>query len=189
MWRLHAIPQKTRQKSQERITKKTQVLNRDLVFVSKTVPKNKMILLGVPHQYVESQIKQAILTNFKAYEDEITFLAAHKSKRNSDTKNWIIVLPRALGKTIVQENGLTIGLHFCRIRMLQKRCSAAETIRTFRTPQSFTKTELSAQTAPKNMNPGRATISCCVSTVFTNITKTAHSIRRVTSPLILPARF
>lgn len=100
----------------KRELQQNQILNRTLVVLHKTIPTFKMILLDVPEQIKDTQIKENIQTNFQAREDELLFLTSFKSRKSQNTKNWIIVMPRGLGRAIIASNGLILGLKSCRLR-------------------------------------------------------------------------
>lgn len=92
-----------------------QKLNKHLVFLTKTAHTEKMILLKAPPEYSEEHIKQSILKKYKAYRDEIKILAAQKSRKDPEAKDWILVLPLDLGRATVR-GGIDLGVHHCNIR-------------------------------------------------------------------------
>lgn len=176
-----------RDKSQERITKKPGTKQGSGVCV-KNSPEEQNDLAGSSPSICRMTNITGHPYQFQDYEDEIIFLAAHKSKRNPDTKDWIIVLPMALGKTIVQENGLTIGLHFCRVR-------THTSVQRCRNCQDFSHSTKFYQnrTFCPNCSQKHEPRACddklmCINCIYSNNENGTH-IRRATSPLIIPARF
>lgn len=100
----------------KRELQQNQSLNRTLVVINKNTPTHKMILLGVPEKITGAQIEENIQHNYYAREDEVKILTSFKSRRTPDAKDWILVMPRGLGKAIIATDGLTLGLKFCRLR-------------------------------------------------------------------------
>lgn len=95
---------------------KNKHLNRVLTFVTQAPDQHKMILLGVPETVDREHLHAHFTANYAAHPDEVILLKDLVNKRDNKKKDWIILMPRELGKTIIAEGEMTIGLKSCPLR-------------------------------------------------------------------------
>lgn len=146
-----------------------QALNRKLSAVPKALPQQKMILLQVPSHTTEDQIKTAVTTHYEVLPHEIMVLKTLQNRIVTETNDIILLMPKSLGHSIIEDGGLTLGLstHMLRPHTTVPRCRKCQALTHI---QRFCKREV-----PSCVNCGREHTdpNCgrpprCVNCVFHN---------------------
>lgn len=107
---------KTDQVSLMREFQTHQKLNKELTFKTQTPDQHKMILIGVPAQIPKTALEAELARNYNAHPDEVILLKDLKNKKDPGAKDWILLMPRELGQSLIADGDLILGLHNCPLR-------------------------------------------------------------------------
>lgn len=139
-----------------------EILKRDL---QKRPPaqKEKMRIFNAPPTVENTDIIEAIAKTYKAHRDEIQVLKSQRSRTSEDTKDWIVVMPIALGREVVM-GGLTLGFRSCRVRphTTVPRCTKCQSLEhpTRRCQNDYFCSNCGDKHAPSECNKAPKCINC-----------------------------
>lgn len=106
----------TEMKTLQQELSKNQQLNRHLNFIQKPMLLHKMILLGVPKHMTTENLYDTLERTYYITQADIQVLREQINRHNTDTKDIILLLPKSLGKAIISDGGVIIGLKTCKLR-------------------------------------------------------------------------
>lgn len=80
---------------------KNKNLNQKLNFLQKAPLRNKIILQGAPITLDKTALDEILADSYMVKADEYFIFREFPSRHNSNTKDVILVMPRALGQAII----------------------------------------------------------------------------------------
>lgn len=91
-------------------------INTKLNFLQKAAQQNKMILLGVPASLGTQDLTKIIADTYHLPATDIFIIRDLPHRTNNDQKDVLLVIPSSLGRAIIEDGGIVLGLKTCRLR-------------------------------------------------------------------------
>lgn len=76
-------------------------LNRDLMFVKKPIPYERMILLNVPTELDADELRSSVKAEYNISEQDMVIQREQLKNTPAETKNYILLMPKQLAQTII----------------------------------------------------------------------------------------